>query len=58
VRFYQHFTPEFFLQKQILQLFSNYSLDLWLIGRRITAKNVDEINPALIQTSERIFSQK
>ncbi len=35
----QHFTRAFFVQKQILQLFSNYRSTLWLFGKRILAKN-------------------
>ncbi len=36
----QHFLRTFFIQKQILQLFSNYCLALWLFGKWILSKRV------------------
>jgi len=39
VQFHHHFMHAFFIQKQILQLFSNYRLALSLFSKRILAKN-------------------
>jgi len=39
-KFYQHFTSAFFTRKCFAQLFSNYSLALWLFGKRISVKKL------------------
>jgi len=51
VQFYQHFTPAFFLQKRIEQLFSSYKPKTQLCNfwhqnfiRKTREKNVDEID--------------
>jgi len=41
-QFHQHFMLEFFRQKHILQLFSNYRLALLLFGKRLSAKEALE----------------
>ncbi len=48
VSFHQHFTWAFLVWKCFLQLFSNYSLALWLFGKRISAKTACKMLMKLI----------